>query len=77
MSHPFLEYPKALYRNGKYIAVTGQEAEVDARKEGWTDWHEDHFGPAEVPGKEQSPEVQNTPVPPVIAKQRKTPSVAK
>lgn len=36
------EYPKALYKQGEYMAVQDFEQEESARNEGWDDWVADH-----------------------------------
>ena len=37
----FIEYPKALYRQGEYSEVGDRVAEEDARANGWSDWQAD------------------------------------
>jgi hypothetical protein len=37
----FIEYPKALYRDGEYAQVDGAEQEVAARADGYDDWAAD------------------------------------
>jgi hypothetical protein len=36
-----IEYPKAQYRNGEYMAVADRDEEDAAAADGWTDWHSD------------------------------------
>lgn len=38
----FQEYPKALYRNGDYIAVADAAEEKAQRADGYDDWLPDH-----------------------------------
>lgn len=37
----FIEYPKALYRGGVYVAVSDREEEGHHRDSGYMDWHAD------------------------------------
>ncbi len=39
----YQEYPKALYRNGDYLAVQGADDEAAAREDGYAGWHEDQL----------------------------------
>lgn len=39
----YQEYPKALYRNGDYLAVPGADEEAAAREDGYAGWHEDQL----------------------------------
>lgn len=36
------EYPKALYKRGEYMAVSGFDEEELARADGWDDWAADN-----------------------------------
>lgn len=38
----FIEYPKALYRGGQYVAVANRHEESAHRDSGYMDWKEDH-----------------------------------
>lgn len=38
----FQEFPKALYRDGNYLAVADAIAEAAARSDGYDDWADDH-----------------------------------
>jgi hypothetical protein len=49
----FQEYPKALYKQGEYMAVQDSKQEESARNEGWDDWATDH---ASMNGEEQPQE---------------------
>lgn len=37
-----IEFPKAVYRDGVYLAVADEAEEAAARDDGFTDWHSDH-----------------------------------
>lgn len=37
----YIEYPKALYRNGEFKVVPGVEEEEAARADGYSDWAQD------------------------------------
>jgi hypothetical protein len=39
----YQEYPKALYRNGDYLAVQDADEEAAAREDGYAGWHEDQL----------------------------------
>lgn len=54
----FQEYPKMLYREDKYMIVSGEEHEVAARDEGWHGYGEQ---PATKPaGSTQSKQKQSS-----------------
>lgn len=38
----YQEFPKALYRQGVYQAVSDKGEEADLRAAGWADWHTDY-----------------------------------
>lgn len=64
----YIEFPKALYLKGVYIAVANAAEEEKARADGYTDWAEDyaaHGIPAEpaAPGGEVPAEPASAPAP--------------
>lgn len=54
----YIEYPKALYLKGAYIAVADAAEEEKARADGYTDWAKDYaqYGIPAEPGSASAPE---------------------
>lgn len=54
----YIEYPKALYLKGDYLAVANVAEEEAARAAGYTDWAEDYaaYGIPAEPGSAPAPE---------------------
>lgn len=50
----YQEYPKALYRNGDYLAVQDADEEAAAREDGYAGWHEDQLATEQARERSQA-----------------------
>lgn len=73
----YQEYPKALYREGAYLAVASVEEEDAARAEGYDDWAADQATHGEVEQEVQTSAEPDPSTPPKPAAAPKAPKKAK
>ena len=55
MAYTYQEFPKALYRQGDYMAVKNAEEESVMAADGWADWNSDQARMNDKPGAPVEP----------------------